>query len=221
MNAAAESSLADADVCLFLVAPKIPSLDDLSAMERVRGRCVMLVINKSDTVQRPNLLPIIDAYSKKRDFSEVFCVSALKGTGCAELFSAIRENMPVGPRYYPDSQITDQTEREIVAELIRERALLALNEEVPHGLAVEIAGHKQREGKPIIDIDANLYCERSSHKGIIIGKGGAMLKRIGSEARPAIERFLGSQVNLTLWVKVKEGWRDNDFLLRSFGFRKQ
>lgn len=221
MNEAAGSVLSDYDIALFLVAPKRPTRDDEEVLGRLKksNRPVFLVINKIDTVEKSALLPVISAYDALFPFTETFLISALKGAGTEDLMSSIKSLMPTGPKYYPDDMITDQTEREIVSELIREQALRLLEEEVPHGLAVEIMSMKKRPSRDLIDIEATIYCEKQSHKGIIIGKNGAMLKDIGSRSRIGIERFLGTPVNIGLWVKVKEGWRDSDFLLRSFGFK--
>jgi len=183
---------------------------------------IFLAINKSDTVAKPELLNIIAAYSQAFNFAEIIPLSALTGDNTSALLTALRGVLPPGPLYFPEDQITDQPERQITAEIIREKALTFLQEEIPHGVAVEISSFKERAAKgktpPLVSIGATLYCERDSHKAIIIGKQGAMLKRIGATARKDIETLVGSPVFLELWVKVKKNWRDSDFLLRNFGF---
>ena len=219
-----ESTFKEADICLLLIEPTAktdPVIEKL--IEKVKkAECpVFLVINKTDKVAKENLLKVIDVYSKKFDFKEIIPVSALKGDGKELLMSKLKEYLPEGPLYYPEDMITLQTEREIVSEIIREKALYLLSDEVPHGIAVEIASMKKREDKELYDIDATIICEKSSHKGIIIGKQGSMLKKIGSTARYAIEKFLGCKVNLKLWVKVKKDWRSNDFLVKELGYDKK
>ena len=177
---------------------------------------VILVINKIDTVRREQLLGYIEAYRGQLDFAEVVPVSALKSDNTDVLIAQIMKYLPYGPAFYDEDTITDQPTRQIVAELIREKVLRSIDEEIPHGVAVTIESMKNRH--KIVDIDATIICERDSHKGIIIGKGGAMLKKIGSMARPEIEELLERHVNLQLWVKVKKDWRDSDFLIRNFGY---
>ena len=177
---------------------------------------VILVINKTDTVKREDIFSFIDTYRKELDFREIVPVSALKGNNTDELVQCIFKYLPYGPAFYDEDTITDQPMRQIVSELIREKALRLLQDEIPHGVAVTVESMKER-GK-ICHIEATLVCERESHKGIIIGKGGGMLKRIGSAARPEIEELLEMQVNLQLWVKVKKDWRDSDYLLKNFGY---
>ena len=177
---------------------------------------VILVINKIDTVKKEELLGFIDTYRKRMDFAEIVPVSALKKDNTEELLSCIFKYLPYGPAFYDEDTVTDQPQRQIVAELIREKALRTLEEEIPHGIAVTIEKMKRR-GK-IMDIEATIICERDSHKGIIIGKQGSMLKRIGSSARRDIEEMLECKVNLQLWVKVKKDWRDSEFLLKNFGY---
>lgn len=182
---------------------------------------VILVINKTDTAGSEEILQAIDTYRKVMDFDEIVPVSALKGDNTDDLIQTILKYLPYGPMLYDEDTVTDQPERQIVAELIREKALHALNEEVPHGIAVVIEQMKKRPGKSrITDIDATIICEKASHKGIIIGKGGDMLKKIGSNARFEIEKLLGGRVNLKLWVKVKKDWRDSEFLLKNYGYRE-
>ncbi len=180
---------------------------------------VILVINKIDTVKKEELLVLIDLYRKQMDFAEIVPVSALKDDNTKELIKCIMNYLPYGPAFYDEDTITDQPQRQIAAELIREKALRCLNEEIPHGIAVTIETMKWR--KKIVDIEATIICEKESHKGIIIGKQGAMLKKIGSDARRDIEEMLESKVNLQLWVKVKKDWRDSDFLLKNFGYNQK
>lgn len=167
------------------------------------------------------MLKYIDVYRKVYDFAEIIPASALRGQNTEVIVDMIFKYLPYGPMFYEEDTITDQPERQIVAEMIREKALHALNEEIPHGIAVTIEQMKRRKGKNIVDIDATIICERDSHKGIIIGKNGAMLKKIGSNARFEIERLLDRKVNLKLWVKVKKDWRDSDYLLKNFGYREE
>lgn len=177
---------------------------------------VILVINKIDTVKKEELFGFIDVYRKEMDFAEIVPVSALKNDNTDELIRCIMKYLPYGPAFYDEDTVTDQPQRQIVAELIREKALRSLNEEIPHGIAVTIERMKWRG--QIVDIDATIICERESHKGIIIGKQGAMLKKIGMNARKDVEDLLESKVNLQLWVKVKKDWRDSEFLLKNFGY---
>ena len=177
---------------------------------------VILVINKTDTVKHDEILKFIDAYRNELDFAEIVPVSALKGDNTQELIKCILKYLPYGEPFYDEDTITDQPMRQIVAELIREKALRLLEEEIPHGIAVCIDSMKEKGS--ICHIDATIVCERDSHKGIVIGKGGQMLKKIGSSARPEIEDLLEMQVNLQLWVKVKKDWRDSDFLMKNFGY---
>jgi len=215
----AQRSLNEVDVILWLVEPSsFIGAGERHIIERL-GRVsvpVILVINKIDTVKREELLGFIDTYRKEMDFAEIVPVSALKNDNTEELIKCIMAYLPYGPAFFDEDTITDQPERQLVAELVREKALRALDEEVPHGIAVTIERMKYRKG--IVDIDANIVCEKDSHKGIIIGKQGSMLKKIGTGARRDIENLLGIRVNLQLWVKVKKDWRDSDFLLKNFGY---
>ena len=170
----------------------------------------ILVINKVDLVKKENLLGLIKAYSEEYDFEAIIPISAREDDGIDILLNKVVELLPEGPLYYPQDEWTDQTERQIVEETIREKALKSLDEEIPHGIAVEVESMKKREDKELYDIEATIYCEKKSHKGIIIGKDGAVLKVIGERAREDIERMLDCKVNLQLWVKVKEGWRDDE-----------
>ena len=200
MVSVAERTLKDVDVILWLV---------------------MLVINKIDTVNKAEILTFIDVYKDIADFAEIIPVSALNGENTDDLMDTIIKYLPEGPCYYDEDTITDQPERQIVAEMIREKALRDLDDEVPHGIAVAIESMKERRKGNIIDIEATIICERNSHKGIIIGKQGRMLKKIGTEARKDIESLLACQVNLKLWVKVKKDWRNSDFLVKNFGYDKK
>ncbi len=217
----AERTLNEVDVVLWLVEPSTfigaGEQHIVSQLQRVKTP-VVLVINKVDMVKREEVLTFIDAYRKIYDFAEIVPVSARSGENTDELIKVIMKYLPYGPQFYDEDTITDQPERQIVAELIREKALHCLNEEIPHGIAVAIDSMKPR--KKMMDIDATIICERDSHKGIIIGKQGAMLKKIGSTARFEIERMLDCKVNLQLWVKVKKDWRDSDFLIKNFGYNK-
>lgn len=182
---------------------------------------VILVMNKIDTIRKDELLECIAAYKDMMDFEEIIPVSAWTGENVDELLKAMFSHLEEGPAFYDEETVTDQPERQIVAELIREKALRLLSDEIPHGIAVSIERMKERSGKKrLVDIDATIICERSSHKGIIIGKQGSMLKRIGTDARREIEKFLQMPVNLKLWVKVKKDWRDSDFLLKNFGYKE-
>ena len=215
----AERTLKEVDVICWLVEPtNYIGAGEQHIMEQLRKANipVILVINKIDTVKKEELFGFIDTYRKEMDFDEIVPVSALKKDNTEELIKCIMKYLPYGPAFYDEDTITDQPQRQIVAEMIREKALRTLDEEIPHGIAVTIERMKWRG--EIVDIDATIICERDSHKGIIIGKQGAMLKKIGSNARRDIEKMLESKVNLQLWVKVKKDWRDSDFLLKNFGY---
>lgn len=218
----AERTLNEVDVVLWLVEPStFIGAGEQHIAEQLKkvNTPVVLVINKVDMVKKEELLPCIEKYSKIYDFADIVPVSARNGDNTDELVSVIMKYLPYGPQFYDEDTITDQPERQIVAEIIREKALHSLNEEIPHGIAVSIERMKAR--KNMMDIDATIICERDSHKGIIIGKQGSMLKKIGSTARYEIERLLDCKVNLQLWVKVKKDWRDSDFLLKNFGYRDE
>ena len=180
----------------------------LNKVKAQKARAI-LVINKVDSVKKENILEPIKLYSEKHNFEAIIPISALKNEGIDVLLDKIIELLPEGPAYYDTEEWTDQTERQIVEETIREKALRSLDDEVPHGIAVEVVSMKKRENKELYDIEATIYCEKRTHKGIIIGKNGAMLKKIGERAREDIEEMLQCKVNLQLWVKVKEDWRDN------------
>ncbi len=219
----AERSISDVDVIIWLVDPStFIGAGEKHIAEKLKSANVpvILVINKVDTVKRDEVLAFIDAYRKILDFDEIVPLSALRGENVNCLIDEIYKYLPYGPMFYDEDTITDQPERQIVAEMIREKALHALDEEIPHGIAVTVDMMKKRPGSKIIDIEATIICERDSHKGIIIGKQGAMLKKIGTNARFEVERFLDSKINLKLWVKVKKDWRDNDILMKNFGYNK-
>lgn len=215
----AEHTLDEVDMILWLVEPStFIGAGERHIIEQLKKTKtpVILVINKTDTVKRDEILMYIDAYRKELDFQEIVPVSALKGNNTDILIQCILKYLPYGPAFYEEDTITDQPMRQLVAELIREKALRLLEDEIPHGVAVSVESMKYR--KNICDIEATIVCERESHKGIIIGKGGQMLKQIGSKARPEIEDLLECKANLQLWVKVKKDWRDSDFLLKNFGY---
>ena len=218
----AERTLNEVDVVLWLVEPGTY----IGAGEQhIAGRLkkvktpVILVINKIDSVKREEVLPAIDAYKDIYDFAEIVPVSARNGDNTDELIRVVMKYLPYGPQFYDEDTVTDQPERQIVAELIREKALHCLKEEIPHGIAVAIEQMKVK-GR-VMHIEATIICERDSHKGIIIGKQGNMLKKIGSTARYEIEKMLEMQANLKLWVKVKKDWRDSEFLMKNFGYREE
>ncbi|MBQ7247723.1 MAG: GTPase Era [Lachnospiraceae bacterium] len=219
---AAKGTLADADLVLWLVEPSayIGTGDrEIAAALSALQEPVIIVINKTDTLQREELLPVMAAFGELMDPAEIIPVSAKTGEGCGELLTAIFGYLKEGPLYYDEETVTDQTMRQISGELIREAALRSLRDEIPHGIAVEVNRMTQREGG-LYDIEADIICERDSHKGIIIGKGGLMLRKIGTKARTQIEDMTGSPVNLRLFVKVRRDWRDNETLLRQFGYHK-
>lgn len=220
----AEHTLRDVDVILWLVEPS----DFVGAGERhiaeilqKAGVPVILVINKIDTLdKKEELLHFIDTYRKIYAFDEIIPASALRGENVADVVDTVFRYLPYGPMFYDEDTVTDQPQRQIVAEIVREKALHALDEEVPHGIAVTVERMKKRKGKDLMDIEASIVCERDSHKGIIIGKNGAMLKKIGSNARFEIEKLLEEKVNLRLWVKVRKNWRDSDTMLKNFGYKE-
>lgn len=217
-----ESTLKDVDLILWLVEPSdYIGAGEQAIIARLRkvDTPVMLVINKIDKVKKEEILRFIDTYRKELDFAAIVPVSALKGENTDDLTDTIFTYLPEGPQYYDEDTVTDQPERQIAAEMIREKALRNLEEEIPHGVAVLIDRMKEREGGTLIDLDATIICEKESHKGIIIGKKGLMLKKIGTEARRDIEMMTGTKVNLKLWVKVKENWRDSDVMIRNYGYR--
>ena len=218
----AEKTLNEVDVVLWLVEPTtfIGAGEQHIAKQLQRVKTpVILVINKVDSVKREEILPAIAAYKDIYDFADIVPVSARSGDNTDELLRVIMKYLPYGPQFYDEETVTDQPERQIVAELIREKALHSLQDEIPHGIAVAIDRMKMQN--KVMHIDATIICERDSHKGIIIGKQGSMLKKIGSTARYEIERMLDCKVNLKLWVKVKKDWRDSEFLMKNFGYREE
>ena len=219
----AEKTLADVDVVLWLVEPtNYIGAGEKHIVTQLKNckKPVILVINKVDTVKKEEILGFIATYQKEMEFAEIVPVSALKGTNTDDLMDSIFKYLTYGPMYYDEDTVTDQPMRQIVAELIREKALRCLSEEIPHGIAVTIEKMKERPDGSMWDIEATIICERDSHKGIIIGKGGAMLKKIGSAARFEIERMLESQINLKLWVKVRKEWRDSELLMKNYGYKE-
>ena len=218
----AEKTLNEVDVVLWLVEPTtfIGAGEQHIAKQLQRVKTpVILVIKKVDSVKREEILPAIAAYKDIYDFADIVPVSARSGDNTDELLRVIMKYLPYGPQFYDEDTVTDQPERQIVAELIREKALHSLQDEIPHGIAVAIDRMKMQN--KVMHIDATIICERDSHKGIIIGKQGSMLKKIGSTARYEIERMLDCKVNLKLWVKVKKDWRDSEFLMKNFGYREE
>ena len=219
----AEHTLSEVDVILWLVEPSTfigAGEQHIIKQLKKTKTPVILIINKVDTVEREKILEYIDAYRKVFDFAEIVPASALREQNLDTVVDVIFKYLPYGPMFYDEETVTDQPERAIVAEIIREKALHALDDEIPHGIAVYIDRMKERRGQNIIDIDATIVCERDSHKGIIIGKGGSMLKKIGSNARYEMERLLDTQVNLKLWVKVRKDWRDSEMMMKNVGFNK-
>ena len=216
-------SVADVDAVLLLVEP-IPNIGEpeaeLIARIRTLGCPAVLVINKIDTVKKEELLAVIGTYQQAYDFDAVVPISAKEGEGVTELVDVLEGYLPEGPQLFPEDMVTDQPERQVMAEILREKLLLCLDKEIPHGTAVEITRFSEREDE-IIDVEATIYCEKASHKGIIIGKQGSMLKKISSLAREDMERFMGTKVYLQTWVKVKENWRDNVNLIRNFGYKDE
>jgi len=216
----ARESIADVDATILVVEP-IPSIgpQEEGLMEKIRASRspAILCINKIDTVEKEKLLEVIAVYSQAMDFSAIIPICAKNGDGVDALLKECEKYAQEGPFLFDDDMTTDQPERQVMAEIIREKILWNLDREIPHGTAVEITKFSERDNG-IIDIDATIYCEKASHKGIIIGKQGAMLKKISTMARNDCEKFMGTKVYLTTWVKVKENWRDSDFLVRNFGY---
>lgn len=216
-------SVADVDCVLLMVEP-LPSVgpQEEALIERIKqsGAPAILLINKIDTVDKAKLLEIMAVYSQAYDFDAILPISAKTGDGLNELLTELEKYAVEGPHLFPDDMITDQPERQICAELVREKLLKCLDKEIPHGTAVEVTRFSERDNG-IIDLEVTIFCEKDSHKGIIIGKKGAMLKKIGELARKDIEEFMGTKVNLQTWVKVRENWRDSMASLRNFGFTEQ
>lgn len=224
MVKAATTTLNEVDAIFYLVEadPFIGKLDQ-EIIERLKtvNTPVFLCINKIDSVSKEIILQTIDVYSKAYDFKEIIPISAYERTNIESILKCMPNYLPEGPQFFPDDMLTDQPERQIVAEIIREKALHLLDKEIPHGIAVEIDTMKRREKGNMVDIEATIVCERDSHKRIIIGKQGQMIKEIGSKARYDIERLLGSKTYLTLWVKIKKNWRDSDFLIKNYGYNNK
>lgn len=220
MVSVARESIADVDLTILVVEP-IAAIgpQEEGLLERIQSsRCpAVLAINKIDTVEKDKLLEVIALYAQKANFDAIVPISAKTGDGVAELLSVCEKYAAEGPFLFPEDATTDQPERQVMAEIIREKLLWCLEREVPHGTAVEITTFSERENG-IIDIDATIYCEKASHKGIIIGKHGEMLKKISTMARTDCEKFMGTKVYLTTWVKVKENWRDSALMVRNFGY---
>jgi len=216
-------SVSDVDAVMLLVEP-IPNLggpeQELVARIKELGVPAVLVINKIDTVKKDELLEVIQVYGEAHDFAAIVPISAKNGEGLEDLLDVLDTFLPEGPQLFPDDMVTDQPERQVCAEIVREKLLLCLDKEIPHGTAVEVTKFSEREDG-IIDMDATIYCEKDSHKGIIIGKGGAMLKKISTLARQDVEKFMGTKCYLQTWVKVKENWRDNVNLIKNFGYRDE
>lgn len=214
MSETIEEATTDVDLMLYLIEATDKGIGTanefiLKKIKDSKAKAI-LAINKVDLVKKENLLGLIKAYSEAHDFEAIIPISAKQDDGIDILLNKVVELLPEGPIYYPEDEWTDQTERQIIEETIREKALKSLDEEIPHGIAVEVESMKKRDNKELYDIEATIYCEKKSHKGIVIGKDGAVLKVIGERAREDIERMLDSKVNLQLWVKVKEGWRDDE-----------
>ena len=219
-----KDSVSDVDAVLLLVEP-IPHVGEPEAqlIQRIKtlGCPAVLAINKADTLeQKEKLLEVIQVYSQEHDFDAVVPISAKTGQGVEELLNVLEEYLPEGPQLFPEDMTSDQPERQMMAEIMREKLLLLLDKEIPHGTAVEITRFAERDDE-IVEVEATIYCEKNSHKGIIIGKGGAMLKKASTLARQDMERFMGTKVFLKTWVKVKENWRDNPAAIQNFGYGKE
>ncbi len=217
-----KSTLEEVDVVTFMVddSMEIGPMDSLIIEDLKKiSTPIVLLINKTDKLSEEEILKLIQKYKEMDMFLEIIPISALNNDNVDRYIKVLKDKLPEGPQYFPDDMITDQPERFIIAEIIREKALLNLDEEVPHGIYVEIDGIKERENKDIIDVFANIYCEKESHKGIVIGKKGAKLKEIGQNARIDIETLLGSKVNLQLWVKVEKNWRERENKVKYFGYK--
>ncbi|RRD93985.1 GTPase Era [Clostridiales bacterium COT073_COT-073] len=223
MNAAALFTFKEVDLIFWLIEPNDTiGAGDQFIIEKLKeaGTPVILLINKIDTVEKPFLLKVIDAYKDSYPFLEILPISALKQENTDRIMEIIDQHLEEGPQFFPDDMITDQPERQILSELIREKILKLLQEEIPHGVAVTIDSMDETEDGSQIIIDATIVCEKKSHKPIILGKGGSMIKQIGILSRRDIEGFLGMHVRLNLWVKIKENWRDSEFLMKNYGYRK-
>lgn len=220
-----KEGIEDSDVITYIVdtSKKIGRAERsiIDILKEYKGKLpIILLINKVDTIRKDELLEIISMYAEEEIFDDIIPISAMKNDGIDIYLETLKKFLKPGPMYYPEDMITDKNERFIVAEIIREKGLMYLNEEVPHGLAISIEKFKKRADKNMYDIDANIYVERDTHKGILIGKNGSMLKRIGTEAREEAERLLDAKLNLQIWVKVEKNWRDRDNLVKRFGYDK-
>ena len=219
-----KDSVADVDAVCLIVEP-IPHIggpeEELISRIKALGVPSLLLINKIDTVEKEELLAVMQTYGAAHAFNAILPISAKQGEGVEEILKVLDEFLPEGPQLFPEDMVTDQPERQVCAEILREKLLLCLDKEIPHGTAVELVRFVERERDEVIEIDATIYCEKESHKGIIIGKGGAMLKKISTLARKDIERFMGTKVYLQTWVKVKENWRDNLNLIHNFGYKDE
>lgn len=219
-----KDSVADVDAVCLIVEP-IPHVggpeEELIGRIKSLGVPSVLIINKIDTVEKEELLAVMQTYAAAHEFNAILPISAKNGEGVEEVLNVLAQFLPEGPQLFPEDMVTDQPERQVCAEIIREKLLLCLDKEIPHGTAVELIRFAERERDDVIEIDATIYCEKDSHKGIIIGKGGAMLKKISTLARQDIERFMGAKVYLQTWVKVKENWRDNLNLIHNFGYKDE
>lgn len=221
MSNSAENTLREVDGIVYMVEPEEKiGPGDCYIMEKLKtiDTPKILVINKIDQFPKEQLLSVIENYSKDDIFDEIIPISAANGDGVDLLLDILKEKMPQGPKYFPEDMIIDQSERFIVQELIREKLLRTLRDEIPHGIAVEVTSMKEREDSELYDIEATIFCEKKSHKGIIIGKKGGMLKKIGTDARKDLEFFLKQPVNLQLWVKVRPDWRDKSYDLKDLGY---
>ena len=220
MVSVARKSIVDVDAVIWIVEPTTyigaGELSIIEELKKAKDVAIFLVINKMDTIKKDEVLAVIDTYSKQMEFAEIIPVSAKTGKGVPELIDCLLDYLPEGDAFFDEDTITDQPERQIVAELIREKALWCLEDEIPHGIAVTI--ESMNFDKKLCSIDATIVCERESHKGIIIGKNGSMLKKIGSLARPDIEDMLEMKVFLQLWVKVRKDWRDSDLVMKNYGY---
>lgn len=219
----AKSAVKDVDVVIIMMDNSLtigPGDQYILDFAKETGVKAILVINKVDLLKPEEFKVLYDRYAQLDFVDEVFGLSAIKGNGIKELVDTIKSRLPEGPKFFPDDHFTDQTERVIVAELIREKVLLYIDDEIPHGVAVEVQKMKKRKDKDLYDIEADIICEKKSHKGIIIGKEGRKLKGIGKSARQDIERLLEAKVNLQLWVKIREGWRDSSNQLKQFGYKE-
>jgi GTP-binding protein Era len=219
----AQGTINEVDAVLFLVeaTDDEPGTGDRYIAEQLKKSKtnVLLIINKIDLINKEDLLKVIENFSKLMDFSTVIPVSALNNEGTDIVINEIKKMLPEGPKYFDDDVYTDQPERVIAAELIREKILNNIEQEIPHGVGVEVLTFRERDNKDLLDIEANIFCEKESHKGILIGKKGSMLKKIGTEARTEIENLMGMKVNLQLWVKVRQDWRNKDNMLKTLGYK--